>query len=168
MLFLWWRWRYPKADAFGWIRLYVPRVSAFSEPTRDGPCGFEYLDKMTVIKKITPRKRCYFYGGDGGIRNRVRKLNLSLYTPVGRLISGQLRYAWRVTETLARSRSLLIDALSRSAVLPGKTAAIKQLLKQFYCCRLFLINLRFLKRYRTSARLPGFKIPVEILSSPCI
>ena len=96
------------------------------------------------------------------------KLNLSLYTPVGRLISGQLRYAWRVTETLARSRSLLIDALSRSAVLPGKTAAIKQLLKQFYCCRLFLINLRFLKRYRTSARLPGFKIPVEILSSPYI
>ena len=94
------------------------------------------------------------------------KLNLSLNTPVGRLISGQLRYAWRVTETLARSRSLLIDALSRSAVLPGKTAAIKQLLKQFYCCRLFLINLRFLKRYRTSARLPGFKIPVEILSSP--
>ena len=94
------------------------------------------------------------------------KLNLSLYTPVGRLISGQLRYAWRVTETLTRSRSLLIDALSRAAVLSGKTAAIKQLLKQFYYCRLFLINLRFLKRYRTSARLPGFKIPVEILSSP--
>ena len=64
--------------------------------------------------------------------------SLSSCAPVGKLAIGQFRYSRRATETLTRSRSLLNDALFRAAVLPGRTAAkIKQLLKQFYCCRLF-------------------------------
>ena len=48
---------------------------------------------------------------------------------------------------------------------PSDGSALRLLLKQSYCCRLFL-RLRCLRSDRISARLPRLRIPVEILSSP--
>ena len=41
-------------------------------------------------------------------------------------------------ETVPRSRSPLIDALFRAAVLTDRTAALVKQQEQQYCCRLFL------------------------------
>ena len=95
-------------------------------------------------------------GGDGGNRTRVRKSIARAFYGCSCCIKSPLYFSQQQDKYRASLRFMtkaeaglcsplpLVDALSYVAVVIGKTSSIK-LLRQLYCCRLFL-SLQFLKR----------------------
>ena len=178
----WWRWRKPKLrfvhllrkSSYSYVRLALlthtarhglsrfrlPLTILYAKRKRTTKGAFLLLVEMAVIEtasenlfprlstSVVYRLKFPFLTAD----IRADKIGSSL-------IHDRLQSAHLFTFT-AKWRFLLSRSYLREAL-----PLFKQQVKLYYLCRLFL-NLKLLLWCLATARLPRFKVPVEILSSP--